>query len=176
MNARKFTLAALVGVVASLPWAALGADLGVGTTAPAFSYNLINGHTLKPAALGGHPYVLWLVTTWCPSCAGGSVIMGKHIAELRAHGVRVVEVEPFGNLGYQGMPLQSLRDQVGPSATSSNWYWAQLTQAQTLALDPRGYPDIYYLIDAKGKIVTVDGSPAATWKKIAQFSSAYGER
>lgn len=176
MKPRKFVLAVLAVIATLLPFTALGADIGVGSTAPAFSYNLINGRTLKPADLRGHPYVLWLVTTWCPSCVGGSVIMGKHIAELRAHGVRVVEVEPFGNLGGQGIPLQSLRNRVGPSATSPNWYWAQLTKTQTLALDPRGYPDIYYLIDAMGKIVTVDGSPAATWGKIAAFSAAYGER
>ncbi|GAC1403119.1 MAG: hypothetical protein NVSMB64_04200 [Candidatus Velthaea sp.] len=142
-----------------------------GHIAPAFTYKLLNGQKLKPADLKGHPYVLWMVASWCSSCQTGSSVVGDHISELRARGIRVVEMRLANDLGAPGPGLQQFQKAVGMNAASPNWYWGELTQAQTIALDPKGYADVYYLIDAKGTIVAADGNPAASWDHIATFVS-----
>ncbi len=144
----------------------------VGQPAPAFTYRLLDGHQLAPGALRGHPYLLWMVATWCPSCQTGSTVVGSHIAFLRAHGVRVVEMELAGDLGAPGPALASFQKQVGKNAAAANWYWGELTQAQTAVLDPHGDMDVYYLVDGHGKIVAVSGNPAVTWDAIARFAAA----
>jgi len=143
----------------------------VGGTAPAFTYRLLNGRMLAPKALKGHPYVLWMVASWCSSCQSGSALVGEHIGELRAHGVNVVEMRLANDLGAPGPGLQQFQEAVGTNATAPNWYWGELTQAQTVRLDPKGYADVYYLVDAKGKIVAIEGNPAASWDHIAVFAS-----
>ncbi|MDE2573638.1 MAG: redoxin domain-containing protein [bacterium] len=171
-SSRRFLAIAgmLVVLAAWFPGAASAAgELSAGGAAPAFTYRLIDGKTLTPAALRGHPYVLWLVATWCPSCEGGTAVMAQHIDELRSRGVRVVEVEVANDLGYPGPPLTAFQKAAGMAAASPNWYWGELTETQTRLLDPHAYPDIYYLVDAHGRIVAIDGAPAATWPRIATF-------
>jgi thiol-disulfide isomerase/thioredoxin len=146
----------------------------VGQPAPAFTYNLLNGHRLSQAALRGHPYVLWAVASWCPSCKVGSKVVGDHIDFLRAHGVRVVEMKLYNDLGSPGPGLQKFQQAVGAKAASANWYWGELTEKQTAALDPKGAPDIYYLVDARGKIAAIRQSvgPAASWDVIERFADS----
>ena len=144
----------------------------VGQAVPAFTYHLLNGSRLSPGTLRGHPYVLWMVATWCPSCQTGSNVIASHITFLRAHGVRVFEMQLANDLGQPGPGLASFYKAVGKSARSRNWYWGELTQAQTVALDPKGDMDVYYLVDAHGKVVAVIGNPAVTWDAIAHFASA----
>ncbi|TAM57669.1 redoxin domain-containing protein [bacterium] len=156
-------------------WAAGSAAteaLAPGSSAPSLAYRLIDGKTLTPSELRGHPYVLWLMATWCSSCQGGTAVVAQHIGELRARGVYVVQVEVAHDLGYPGPPLASFQKAVGMAAAAPNWYWGQLTEAQMRQLDPHAYPDIYYLVDAQGQIVAVDGAPAATWSRIARFAGA----
>ncbi|TAM60598.1 redoxin domain-containing protein [bacterium] len=157
-------------VLLGFHWSAAAERPGIGQPAPAFAYRLTDGKTLTPSELRGHPYMLWLMATWCSSCQGGTAVVAQHIGELRAHGVRVVQVEVANDLGYSGPPLASFRKAVGMAAASPNWYWGELTRAQTQTLDPRAYPDIYYLINAQGRIVAIDGAPAATWSSIERFA------
>jgi thiol-disulfide isomerase/thioredoxin len=145
--------------------------LGPGQPMPAFTYRLLDGRLLRPAELRGHPYVLWMVATWCPSCQTGSNVVGSHIALLRQRGVRVVEMELANNLGAAGPKLEEFRKAAGMAGAAPNWYWGELTQAQTLALDSKGDMDVYYLVDARGDIVGISGNPATTWDTIDKFAS-----
>lgn len=169
---RSFAIAAVLCCVGTLASVSAAQPLAVGQSAPSFAYHLLDGKRLSPRTLHGHPYVLWMVATWCPSCRTGSSVVGSHIAYLRSHGVRVVEMELGDDLGQAGPPLRSFQAGVGMAAVSPNWYWGELTVPQTATLDPRGDMDIYYLVNAQGKIVTVSGNPAVTWSTIAQFAAA----
>lgn len=172
-----FSLRAFTGIftfiAASL--GAAGAPAEAPTTGhpvPAFTYRLLNGSRLAPKALKGHPYVLWMVASWCSSCETGSTVVGDHMAGLRSRGIRVVEMRLANDLGAPGPGLQEFQKAVGTNAASSNWYSGELTQAQTAVLDPKGYPDLYYLVNAKGAVVGVDGNPAESWDHIAAFASS----
>lgn len=81
-------------------------------------------------------------------------------------------MELANNLGAAGPGLDQLRKAVGKAGASSNWYWGELTQDQTLALDPKAEMDKYYLVDANGRIAVISGNPAATWDTIARFIEA----
>lgn len=166
---------AVIGALAivSAPTTARAAEmLGAGQRAPAFDYTLLDGHTLSHSALRGHPYIVWMVASWCPSCQTGSGVVGEHIDFLRSHGVLVVEMQLAKDLGGSGPGLQTFQKAVGMRAASPNWYWGELSDAQTAVLDPKGYPDMYYLVDGRGTIVAVDGNPATTWDRIATFAAS----
>lgn len=151
-----FRLRALTGILTFIAASVGTADGAVeapttGHPVPAFTYRLLNGSRLAPKALKGHPYVLWMVASWCSSCQTGSTVVGDHIAALRSRGVRVVEMRLANDLGAPGPGLREFQKAVGANATSSNWYWGELTQAQSAVLDPKGYPDLYYLVNANGR-------------------------
>lgn len=148
------------------------ASLGllVGSPAPDFTYRLTGGTALRSRDLRGHPYIVWIMATWCSSCQGGTSAMAAHMAQLRARGVRLVQLEAAGDLGYPGPPLSTFQAAAGPAAASPNWYWGEATPVQMQVLDPHGYPDIYYLVNPAGRIVGIDGAPAATWQRIAAFA------
>lgn len=144
-------------------------QLAVGDRAPAFAYRELNGKIVHPGDLRGHPYVLWLVASWCSSCQAGSSVVADHIDLLKRHGVKVVELRLANDLGASGPGLQAFQRAVGSKAFSQNWYWGEASMQQTLTLDPHGYPDIYYLVDAHGKIVAISGNPAGSWGRIEMF-------
>jgi len=90
--------------------------------------------------------------------------------------VHVVEMRLAQDLGAPGPGLQQFEAAVGMRAASPNWHWGELTQAQTVALDPKGYADVYYLVNASGIIVAVDGNPAASWDRIDAFVSTMSSK
>lgn len=147
--------------------------LKVGSAMPTFSYRLLNARRLTTRELSGHPYMVWVMATWCSSCQGGIDVIKQHISDLQQHNLRIVQLEAAGDLGYAGPPLAAMRTSAGPAALATNWYWGEATASQMQVLDPKGYPDIYYLIDAKGRIRGISGAPAATWSDIATFAK-YG--
>ncbi|GAC1550199.1 MAG: hypothetical protein NVS3B16_24420 [Vulcanimicrobiaceae bacterium] len=164
----------LAGLFLGSPLAASSATqpVAVGDRMPAFSYHLLNGRELSPSALRGRRYVLWMVASWCSSCEAGSGVVGQHIAALRNRGILVVEMRLANDLGAPGPGLQQFQKSVGMNAASPNWYWGELSEKQTLALDSKGYPDIYYLVDSDGKVAAIAGNPAVTWDRIASFAAA----
>lgn len=173
MKRTSLVLFAVLGIIFGRPQHAAAAEpIAIGQNAPAFTYRLLNGHELKPKTLHGRPYVLWMVASWCSSCQAGSSVVGDHIADLRKHGVNVVEMQLAKDLGAPGPGLQTFEKAVGMNSASPNWYWGKLSEAQTLALDPKGYPDIYYLVGSNGKITAINGNPASTWDQIAAFAAA----
>lgn len=168
---RLLIVAMLMALAATAAAAAL-TTLQAGSPAPKFTYRQTNGKMLRPGALRGHPYVLWLVATWCSSCATGSSVMGDHIGMLARKGIDVVELRLWDDLGAPGPGLGAFQRVVGSKAAAHNWFWAEASKSQTLALDPKGYADLYYLVDGAGRIVAVDGNPAASWDTIQQFADS----
>lgn len=170
---RRFVHLALAALflLAPLRVSAEPSPVAVGDKAPMFTYRLLNGHDLMPKALHGRRYVLWMVASWCSSCESGSSVVGDHIAALRARGVDVVEMQLANDLGAPGPGLGTFQKSVGTNANSPNWYWGELSEKQTLALDSKGFPDIYYLVNANGKIAAISGNPAVTWDRIASFAA-----
>ncbi len=159
---------ALLALVAQAA-AAAPAPIAVGKPAPQFTYQLLGGRTLTPAQLHGHKYILWVMGTWCPSCRTGSQIAAQHITELERAHVALVEMEAYENLGGNGPTLASVKRSIGKPAQAQNWYWGILNQVQTATIDPKSDMDIFYLVDAHGKVVSQGMAPGAHWGQIDAF-------
>lgn len=116
--------------------------------------------------------MLWFVTTWCPSCQAGTQTMAQNVSQLQADGVRVVEVELFQDLGQSGPSISSFGQQyAGSHYGKPGWTFATASSELTQTYDPGGYLDIYYLINARGRIVYVNGSPSSTMSNILAEAS-----
>jgi len=68
------------------------ADMKPGTTAPDFSMTDMAGSTIKLSDYKGHPFILKLATTWCPSCKQQSAELAKAKGFLEENKVPVIEV------------------------------------------------------------------------------------
>lgn len=106
--------------------------------------------------------MLWFVTTWCPSCRDSGHGQAA-TAQLSASGVQIVELELYNNLGGQGPDIQTFgRQYAGSAYGKPGWTWGTASQEMSLAYDPKAYLDVYYLLDAEGRIRYVNGSPEST--------------
>jgi len=166
------------GVPASAPAASAGAgseqsgspmgtQQAVGQPAPDGTFTTLTGQTERVASLRGQPTLLWFVTTWCDSCQAGTRTMSAQLDALRATGVRVVELELYRDLGQPGPSLPDfVRTYAQTSGRDPGWTFGSASQELTRTYDPQGYLDIYYLLDARGRIVYVNGSPSASMPEL----------
>lgn len=140
-----------------------GTQLAIGSSAPAGTFTDLQGHTVSLAAFHGKPTLLWFVTTWCSSCQAGTQTMAQHIEQLRADGVKVVELELYHNLGGSGPSVRNLATTyAGKASHNTDWTWGMASQQMSYRYDPKGYLDIYYLVDAQGHIRYINGAPASS--------------
>lgn len=166
---RRTAIAAFAAVLLAAPAYAASAAMAVGAPAPQFTYRLLGGKTLAPAALRGHKYILWVMGTWCPSCQAGSQIAAQHIADLERAHVALVEMEAYDNLGGNGPTLASVKSGIGKAAGAPDWYWGILDERQTATIDPKSLMDVYYLVDERGMVVGQGMAPGAHWDQIEAF-------
>lgn len=160
--------AAVIGITAgrSQPPTSGGSAAGPATgqrVAPDGTFTTVTGRQLRVASFRGHPTLLWFVATWCSSCQAGTQAVAANLAQLRAHGVRVVELELYRDLGQPGPDIAAFgRAYAGAAYGDADWTWGTASARLSYAYDPNGYLDVYYLVDAQGRIAYVNGSPAAT--------------
>ena len=144
-----------------------GASLPVGTTAPDGTLTTLSGRTETVASLRGRPTLIWFVTTWCSSCQAGTQAMAQHVATLAADKVRVVEVENYADFGQSGPSMASFaRALAGRASSNPDWTFGEASSGLTRTYNPKAYLDLYYLIDAEGKIAYVNSSPASTMPQL----------
>ena len=150
-----------------------GVSLPVGTSAPNGTFTTLAGKTETVAALRGKPTLIWFMTTWCSSCQAGTQAMAQHIAALAADGVRVVEVENYQDLGQSGPSVSTFAKTLAGSAfTDPDWTFGEASAALTHTYNPKAYLDLYYLIDAQGKITYVNSSPGSTMPQLLSAAKA----
>jgi thiol-disulfide isomerase/thioredoxin len=149
------------------------AYLPIGTLAPNATFTTVVGTTESMAALRGKPTLLWLVTTWCSSCQAGTQAMAKNVATLAADGVRVVEVENYQDLGQSGPSMSTFGKALAGSAFHDpDWTFGEASGSLTHTYNPKAYLDIYYLINADGRITYVNSSPGSTMTQLLAAAKA----
>lgn len=160
-------------------WSALGvlaflvasnSALAAASPAPDASY-MVDGRMHTTAALRGRPTMLWLLSTWCGSCAAGVHALAVHADEIKQSGLQVVILRNYKNGGYPGPDIRAFVSRIAPgSAIGTGWSLGEASQELEKAYNPHGYPDIYFLMDAAGRIRVVSGAPGATMDKILRFA------
>lgn len=146
---------------------AAAASLPVGTSAPSAPFSTLAGKTETVAALRGKPTLVWFVTTWCTTCQAGTQTMAQNIATLSSDGVRVIEVENYADLGQSGPSIGTFaKSLAGSEFSNPDWTFGEASSSLTHTYNPKPYLDIYYLINAKGKITYVNNSPSSTMPQL----------
>jgi cytochrome oxidase Cu insertion factor (SCO1/SenC/PrrC family) len=145
----------------------MGTQQAVGRPAPDGTFTTLTGQTERVASLRGQPTLLWFVTTWCDSCQAGTQTMAAQLNALRATGVRVVELELYQDLGQPGPSLPNfVRTYAQVSSSDPSWTFGSASRELTQTYDPQSYLDIYYLLDAQGRIVYINSSPSASMPEL----------
>jgi thiol-disulfide isomerase/thioredoxin len=141
--------------------------VAVGQPAPDGTFTTLSGKTLSVASLRGTPVLLWFVTTWCSSCQAGTPVMANALPEFAAHHVRVVEVENYQDLGQPGPSMRRFAKALaGSQYGNPDWTFGAASQALTEAYNPKGYLDIYYLLNARGRVAYINSSPGSTMQQL----------
>lgn len=152
--------------------AASRAYVPVGSTAPNGTFTTLGGTTTDVVSLRGQPTLIWFVTTWCSSCQYGTHVMAQDIAKLQAKGVRVEEVELYQDMGQAGTPIGAFaKSLAGAQSENPDWSFGVSSAQLTRTYDPKSYLDIYYLLNAEGKITYVNSSPGSTMPQLLQAAS-----
>lgn len=141
----------------------MGTPQAVGLPAPDGTFTTTTGKQLSVASLQGKPTLIWFVSTWCSSCQAGTQAMAANVTKLSSDGVRVVEVELYRDLGQSGPGMTSFAKALaGNQYSNPDWVFAKSSKGLTETYDPKSYLDIYYLLNSKGQITYVNGSPGST--------------
>ncbi len=138
-------------------------NVTVGSIAPDYLFTAANGSIVNLSAYRGHLTVLWFVATWCPTCIQGNEVLNQNYQFFKQRGIKVIEVELYRDLGYNGPPISDFVISYAPAA----YYNGTIVPAisgynMTAAYDPKGYLDIYYVISSKGIVLYSNGEPSST--------------
>lgn len=117
--------------------------------------------------------MIWLLSTWCGSCAAGLQAMSENAPDLEKTGLRVLVLRNYRNDGYPGLQIDAFVQKVLPGVVlPNNWILGQASAQMDDAYNHRHYPDIYFLIDRQGRVVDVNGAPSATMARIIAFAKS----
>lgn len=147
----------------------VGAVPAVGYPAPNGTFTSLAGQQESVTSFQGKPTLLWFVSTWCSSCQAGTRTMAQNLSKLSADGVHVVEIELYKDLGQSGPSMQQFAQSLaGSNFTNPDWTFGVSSFALTHSYDPKGYLDIYYLLNAKGDVYYVNSTPSSTMPQLLQ--------
>lgn len=131
----------------------------------------VGNETVQLSQYRGKKVMLWFFSTWCPSCQAGLAALKKKEETLEKSGLHIIAVRNYKNGGYPGPSINDFIKQAAPSLLhAKNWTLAEATKELAGKYNSKGYPDIYFLINAKGVIVKTNGSPGAHMDEITDFA------
>src|SRR5262249_4574909 len=63
------------------------------------------------------------------------------------------------------MPIFA-RQRAGAASRDPGWTFGTASQALTRAYNPRGYLDVYFLLDSSGRVAYINSAPASTMSQL----------
>ena len=133
----------------------------------------VNLKTYNLDQFRGRKVMLWLFSTWCPSCQVGLRVLSDNQPRLKKYGLQIIALVNYKNGGYSGPTAQEFSEKYGKSVVkSSNWLFGNASKRLAAIYNSKGYPDIYFLIDKKGFIRIISDAPAATIDRIINFAKS----
>lgn len=134
----------------------------------------VNKETMQLSHFQGKKRILWLFSTWCPSCAVGLQSLSKKQPVLLKNDVQVIALRNYNNGGYPGLSgtintfIKKFLKNPG-LLKSKNWAFGVASKNLEHKYNPNHDPDIYFMINKKGKIVKKGNSLGAHLNKIMRF-------
>ena len=163
-------VAGLDGVTNSAPRGAAQAlaRVAVGAPAPDIRFSTLDGKQRRLSEFRGRPVMLWFYATWCPTCVVGTGAVVRNLDRLK--GLQIIQLRLYDNLGYPGPSVvEFARRYAGPTLGSPDWLWGEASREASFTYDPRGYPDIYFLIGKDGIVRAIEPAPHVTMDRILAF-------
>lgn len=143
----------------------------IGVPAPEIAFTTVDGTQRRLSEFRGRPVMLWLFATWCPTCVAGTYAVVERFDRLKRSGIQIIQLKLYNNLGYPGPSVEEFAGRyAGAMAPSPNWLWGEASQKGSFTYDPRGYPDIYFLIGKDGILQDIQPAPHVTMNKILAFA------
>ena len=143
----------------------------IGAPAPDMAFTTVGGAQRRLSEFRGRPVMLWLFATWCPTCIYGTIAVAEKFDRIQQAGIQIIQLKLYNNLGYPGPSVEDFaRRHAGSIPPSPDWLWGDASREGSFTYDPRGYPDIYFLIDKDGVLQAVDVAPHATMDTILAFA------
>lgn len=147
------------------------AAVKIGAPAPDMAFTTMDGTQRRLSEFRGRPLMLWLFATWCPTCIYGTIAVAEKFDRIQQAGIQIIQLKLYNNLGYPGPSIEDFaRRHAGSIPPSPDWLWGVASQEGSFTYDPRGYPDVYFLIDKDGVLQAVDVAPHATMDTILTFA------
>ena len=147
------------------------AAVKIGAPAPDMAFTTMDGTQRRLSEFRGRPVMLWLFATWCPTCVYGTIAVAEKFDRIQQAGIQIIQLKLYNNLGYPGPSVEDFaRRHAGSIPPSPDWLWGDASQEGSFTYDPRGYPDVYFLIDKDGVLQAVDVAPHATMDIILAFA------
>jgi hypothetical protein len=161
-------------VLVETAWAGTQNKLGIGLPAPDIDFRTVDGARRRLSEFHGKPIMLWFFASLCSSCTAATRAVAENLEDLQRSGMQIIQLKLYKNLGYPGPSTEEFaKTYAGGAYPSPGWIWGDASRTASFTYDPRGYPDIYFLIDERGVLRGIDGVPNATMNKILAFSRAY---
>ena len=143
----------------------------LGSPAPDMAFTTVGGTERRLSEFRGRPVMLWLFATWCPTCVYGTIAVAEKFDRIQRSGIQIIQLKLYNNLGYPGPSVEDFaRRYAGSIPRSSDWLWGAASQEGSYTYDPRGYPDIYFLIDKDGLLRAANLAPHVTMDTILAFA------
>ena len=147
------------------------AEVRLGARAPELTFTAVDGGPHRLSEFHGKPVMLWFFASWCPSCQAGTEAIARAFPQFEQAGLQIVQLRLYQNLGEPGpSAAEFARAFVRPAYASSHWLWGEASQEASYTFDPRGYPDVYFLIDRDGIIREISGGPNTAIDQILFFA------
>ncbi len=144
--------------------------LRLGAPAPDITFTVLDGSTYKLSQFRGKPVMLWFFASWCPTCITSTSAVSERFEKLTANGLQIIQLRLYDNLGYPGPSAQEFAQiYAGAPGESLQWLWGEASLEASVTYDPRGYPDIYFLIDREGVLRGANGAPNVSMNDILEF-------
>lgn len=145
--------------------------VAVGQLAPDMGFTTLDGRRHRLSAFRGRRVMLWLFATWCPTCVEGTASLAGHYAALHSHGLQIIQLGLYENLGHSGPSVESIaRRAAGKVYPAAGWLFGTASREGSYVYDPRGIPDRYFLIDRRGILRHVGWAPGVTMGDILAFA------
>ena len=140
----------------------------IGAPAPDIRFSTLDGKQRRLSEFRGRAVMLWFYATWCPTCVVGTAAVVGNFDRLK--GLQIIQLRLYENLGYPGPSVAEFaRRYAGPTLGSPDWLWGEASREASFTYDPRGVPDIYFLIGKDGIVRAIEPAPHVTMDKILAF-------
>lgn len=150
---------------------ASAAEVKLGARAPALTFTAVDGVQHSLSEFHGRPVMLWFFASWCSSCEVGTEAIAHAFPQFEQAGLQIVQLRLYQNLGYPGPSAAEFAGAFARSARPSpQWLWGEGSREASYTYDPKGYPDIYFLIDGDGIIRGISGGPNTAIEQILSFA------